>query len=64
MKTSEIRELSVVDLQERIESAKFEINKMKLENAVSPLEDTTKIRKARRDIARMLTILAEKQNNR
>ncbi len=61
MKTSEIRELSVVDLQERIESAKFELNRLKLENAVSPIEDTTKIRKSRRDIAKMLTILAEKQ---
>lgn len=64
MKTSEIRELSVIDLQERIETEKVNLNKLNIEHSISPVENPTKIRKARRDIARMLTILAEKQNNR
>lgn len=64
MKTSEIRELSVIDLQERIETEKVNMNKLNIDHAISPVENPTKIRKARRDIARMLTILAEKQNNR
>lgn len=64
MKTSEIRELSVIDLQERIETEKVNLNKLNIDHSISPVENPTKIRKARRDIARMLTILAEKQNNR
>ena len=64
MKTSEIRELSVIDLQERIETEKVNLNKLNIEHSISPVENPTRIRKARRDIARMLTILAEKQNNR
>jgi len=62
MKTTEIRELSVADLQERIEAEKANLQSLKLNHAVSPVENPTTIRKARRDIARMMTILAEKQN--
>ena len=62
MKTTEIRELSVADLQERIEAEKANLQNLKLNHAVSPVENPTTIRKARRDIARMMTILAEKQN--
>ena len=35
---------------------------IKINHAVSPIEDTSKIRKAGKDIARMLTILTEKEN--
>ena len=51
MKPKEIREMSIKDLRER-----------KINHAVSPIEDTSKIRKAGKDIARMLTILTEKEN--
>lgn len=62
MKTTEIRELSVADLQERIEAEQAALQSLKLNHAVSPVENPTTIRKARRDIARMMTVLAEKQN--
>ncbi|CDN31072.1 hypothetical protein BN938_0973 [Mucinivorans hirudinis] len=61
MKTSEIRELSVSEITERIEVAKAEMLTEKLNHSVSATEDSSKLRKSRRDIARMLTILAEKQ---
>ena len=63
MKTAEIRELSVADLQERIDGAKASLQSLKLNHAVSPVENPTTIRKARRDIARMMTVLQQKQNN-
>ena len=31
-------------------------------HAISPLEDSSKLKKARKDIARMLTILSEMEN--
>lgn len=62
MKTAEIRELSVQDLTERIEASKATISQMKLNHAVTPIENSTTINQARKNIARMLTILREKQN--
>ena len=61
MKVSEVREMSVADLRDRIEVEKNNLDTMKLNHAISPLEDTSKIRKTRHDIARMITILAEKE---
>ena len=52
MKRKEIEEMAVKDLRERLE----------VENhVISPLEDTSAIKKAKTDIARMMTILAEKE---
>ncbi len=62
MKTSEIRELSVSELQERIATEKDLLAKAKMNHAVSAIENTTLLNKQRKDIARMLTILAQKQN--
>ena len=61
MKASEVREMSIADLRERIEIEKANLNTMKINHAISPLEDTSKIAKARKDIACMMTILAEKE---
>ena len=61
MKVSEVREMSVADLRDRIEIEKKNLDTMKLNHTISPLEDTSKIRKTRQDIARMITILAEKE---
>ena len=62
MKASEIREMSVADIRERIELEKANLDTMKINHTISPLEDTSKIAKARRDIARMMTILADKES--
>lgn len=61
MKASEIREMSIADLRDRIEVEKAALDTMKINHTISPLEDTSKIKKARKDIARMMTILAEKE---
>ena len=62
MKASEVREMSIADLRERIEAEKANLDSVKVNHTISPLEDTSKIAKARRDIARMMTILAEKES--
>ena len=61
MKVAEVREMSVADLRDRIEVEKNNLDTMKINHAISPLEDTSKISTTRRDIARMITILAEKE---
>ncbi|MBQ0096388.1 MAG: 50S ribosomal protein L29 [Bacteroidales bacterium] len=61
MKAQEVREMSVADLRDRIEVEKANLATMKLNHTISPLEDTSKIAKTRADIARMMTILAQKE---
>ena len=63
MKTQEILELSVKDLRERIESEKANLLRMKMNHAISPLDDLSQIKKARRNIARMLTVLSQMETN-
>jgi len=63
MKVSEVREMSIADLRDRIEVEKSNLDMMKINHAISPLEDTSKFRKTRQDIARMITILAEKEKS-
>ena len=61
MKISEIREMSVADLRDRIAVEKANLDTMKINHAISPLEDTSKFKKSRKDIARMLSVLTEKE---
>ena len=63
MKVSEVREMSVADLRDRIEVEKANLDTMKINHAISPLEDTSRFKKVRQDIARMITILAEKEKS-
>ena len=60
MKSAEIRDIAVKDLQERIEAEKAQLAKLKVQHAVSPVENPSIIKRNRRDIARMLTILRQK----
>ncbi len=62
MKISEVREMSIADLQDRIGVEKANLDTMKINHAVSPLENTSAFKKKRQDIARMMTVLAEKEN--
>lgn len=61
MKTSEIRELFAKEIEERIENEKTLIFKQKMNHAISPLDNPMKIRETRRNIARLETILRQKQ---
>ena len=60
MKSAEIKDMSTQDLQERIEAEKAKLSQLKVQHAVSPVENPSIIKKSRRDIARMLTILRQK----
>ncbi len=61
MKITEIREMSIADLRDRIAIEKANVSSMKMNHSISPLEDTSKIKKAKTDIARMMFVLAEKE---
>ncbi|HIZ92773.1 MAG TPA: 50S ribosomal protein L29 [Candidatus Bacteroides merdavium] len=63
MKTAEIRELSTADLVERIEAEVANYNQMVLNHSISPLDNPAQIKQLRRTIARMKTILRERELN-
>ncbi|MBQ3881386.1 MAG: 50S ribosomal protein L29 [Bacteroidales bacterium] len=64
MKIAEVREMSIADLKDRIALEKANLDTDKINHAISPLEDTSKFKKVRKDIARMMTVLAEKENQK
>jgi len=64
MKTVEIKEMSAQDLAERIQAEVASYNQMKLNHAVAPLENNSQIKIARRNIARMKTVLRQKELNK
>ena len=64
MKTKEIMELETKDLVERIEEEVARYNQMLLNHTVSPLENPSQIKAARRDIARMKTELRQRELNK
>ena len=61
MKSNEFKELPVADLIERIETEQVNLNKLKINHQTSPVENPTQIRRLRRNIARMQTVLRQKQ---
>jgi large subunit ribosomal protein L29 len=61
MKISEIRELSTTDLLERIDTEKTMLVRLKLNHAISPLDNPRKINEARLTIARLLTELRSRE---
>ncbi len=64
MKATEIRELSINDLRERIETEKANLVRLRMNHAISPLDDLSQIKKAKNNIARMLTILSQMENKK
>ena len=64
MKIAEIRELSTAELQERVEADVTRYAQMKLNHAISPLENPEMLKNLRRDIARMKGELRSRELNK
>ena len=60
MKASEIREMSVEELNKKLADLKEELFNLRFQNAVNQLDNPHRMTEVRRDIARVLTILHEK----
>ena len=62
MKNKEsIKDMSTADLQEKLEQTREQLMKMRLNNAVSSLENPNQIRNTRKNIARYLTELRRRE---
>ena len=63
MKARELRELSNEELQSRIGELKGELFNLRFQSATGQLDNPMRIRKVRKNIARVHTILRERELN-
>jgi large subunit ribosomal protein L29 len=57
---AQLRDLSVEDLRARERELDEEVFRLRIQKATASLEQTSKVKAARRDLARVKTILREK----
>ena len=66
MKTSayleELKAQSVADLQAKLVDAKKELFNLRFQNATNQLDNTARIKEVRKNIARIHTVITEKEN--
>ena len=62
MKTRDLRELTVEDLERKLSETRQELFNLRFQSATGALENPARIRLAKREIARVLTVLNEKSH--
>ena len=61
MKTAELRELTIAELEKKAAETRRELLTLRIQNANQQLKNPLKLRESRREIARILTILNQKK---
>jgi len=61
MKASEIRDLSKEDLEKKIKDLKEELFNLRFQHAINQLDNPIRLNHVKKDIARSLTILRERE---
>ncbi|HHX03951.1 MAG TPA: 50S ribosomal protein L29 [Tissierellia bacterium] len=61
MKAKEIREMSPVELNGQLETLKGELFNLRFQQATGQLENTSRIKVVKRDIARVKTVIHENE---
>ncbi len=61
MKARELRELSIPELKEKLAELREELMNLRFQKTIHQLENPMRIRQVKRDIARILTVLREKE---
>ncbi|EZP79117.1 MULTISPECIES: 50S ribosomal protein L29 [Anoxybacillaceae] len=61
MKAKEIRDLTTAEIEQKIKALKEELFNLRFQLATGQLENTARIRQVRKDIARMKTIIRERE---
>ncbi len=59
MKIDELRKMSAEELAAKAKDLREELGNLSFQHKIRPLEDTSKLKKIRKDIARIETIIAE-----
>jgi large subunit ribosomal protein L29 len=59
--TSELRELSTEEVEQSLEETKEELFNLRFQHATGQLENYRRLRQLRRDVARIMTVLRERE---
>ncbi|MBQ7669711.1 MAG: 50S ribosomal protein L29 [Clostridia bacterium] len=60
MKATELRKLSASDLDKKLAELKDELFKLRFQHAINQLDNPHKIADVKKDIARVMTVISEK----
>lgn len=63
MKSSELRNMTAEELTKKEQELREELGNLSFQHKIRPLEDTSRLKKIRKDIARIATISREKAAN-
>lgn len=61
MKASEMRDLNLEELRRRLDEARESFFRLRFQSATGQLKNTAQLRMARREIARLSTIVRERE---
>ena len=61
MKAVDLRKLTDAELADRVRDARDQLFKLRIKHATQQLENTAGLRRAKKDLARALTIAAERK---
>lgn len=64
MKAAEIKELDVTELERRVAETRRELFNLRFQHATGQLENTGQLKEVRKNIARLLTVLNQKQQEK
>jgi large subunit ribosomal protein L29 len=62
MKVAEVRELGVDELQQRVKDYDDQVFRLRIQKSMGQVEAGYKLKALRRDLARVKTVLREKEN--
>ena len=62
MKSKEIRDLSSDEREQKLTSLKEELFNLRFQHGIGQIENPTKLKKTKTDIARVMTIIRETEN--
>ena len=60
MKANELRDMTDVELNKKLKDLKAELFNLRFQHAINQLENPLRIETVKKDIARVMTIMAEK----
>lgn len=63
MKAEELRELAIPELKEKLRELREELFNLRFQKSIHQLENPMRIKQVKRDIARVLTVIREKELN-
>ena len=61
MKATELREMTAVELNKQLKDLKAELFNLRFQHAINQLDNPIRIEAVKKDIARVMTVLAVKQ---